>query len=168
MKKISVVFALLLMMGFASGVTAASLNWDSVPAGALTTSPNTRISAAYEFGNFTGAFTHTWNYSSLGTIPFHSVAHLIELFDEHIFISSIILDGNAMEWDDPNSRWFGSSAVSLNHILQLSGTVNAQGQGYLLSAAEAPIPAAIWLFGSALAGLLGISTRKTGTKALTA
>ncbi len=51
----------------------------------------------------------------------------------------------------------GSAAGS--HTLVFTGTGNGS-YGGAIAVAQTPIPAAIWLFGSALAGLTGMSRRK--------
>lgn len=163
MKKISVVFALLLMMGFAELAASATLTWDAMPAAThVTLDNNQTISATYGFGLFKGAFSHAYNFSSAN--PSHVVVYAIELLNENISISSISLDGIMMTFDTLNQRWQGLSTLSTTHSLQLTGNVDKIGQQYLVSAVSAvPIPAAIWLFGSAFAGLIGFSTRKKGS-----
>jgi len=56
---------------------------------------------------------------------------------------------------------FGPLAVGY-HVLSVSGEALAAARNYdfILGHTEVPIPAAVWLFGSALLGLTGISTRR--------
>jgi len=168
MKKISVVFALLMMMGFTQVAASATLTWGAMPgASHVTLDNNQTISAAYGFGVFKGGFSHAYNFSSVN--PSHVMAYAIELLNENISITSISLDGIMMTFDKLNQRWQGMGTLSTTHSLQLTGTVSAIGQQYLVSAVSAvPIPAALWLFGSAFAGLVGLSTRKVASKAITA
>lgn len=157
MKKISVVFALLMMMGFAGVASSATLTWGAMPGSAkITLDNNQTISATYGFGLLKGAFSHGYNFSSVN--PSHAVAYVIELLNESISISSISMDSMMVAFDAFNQRWQGLSTLSTTHSLQLTGIVGKVGQQYLVTAvSEVPIPAVIWLFVSALAGLIGIS-----------
>jgi len=84
MKKISVVFALLMMMGFTQVATSATLTWGAMPgASHVTLDNNQTISAAYGFGVFKGGFSHAYNFSSVN--PSHVVAYAIELLNENIW-----------------------------------------------------------------------------------
>jgi len=58
--------------------------------------------------------------------------------------------GNFLSSQDGGSSWFSTNQYSFDYA-SLNGTVSA-----------VPVPAAIWLFGSGLLGLVGISRRKTG------
>ncbi|NOT86460.1 MAG: hypothetical protein HOP02_17140, partial [Methylococcaceae bacterium] len=55
-----------------------------------------------------------------------------------------------------------------NYIFSVTGTVSAVEASYsgniqLSGASSVPVPAAVWLFGSALVGLMGVSGRKKKT-----
>lgn len=167
MKKISVVFALLMMLGFAGASSAATLSWTSLQAGASNTLDNdTTITAQYGFGSYTGGFSHDYSLSAAPASPV--LAFAIELLNENINIANITLDGVAMAWDNVQKRWFGTSLSAGAHTIHLDGSVTAKGQQYQLNVSSVPVPAAIWLFGSAIAGLIGFSRRKAGLNALTA
>lgn len=58
--------------------------------------------------------------------------------------------GKVLSSQDGGSSWFSSNQYGFDYA-SLNGTVSA-----------VPVPAAIWLFGSGLLGLVGISRRKTG------
>lgn len=170
MKKISVVLILLAMIGFANVATAATFNWDSLPPDTdVSLDHQSTVSASYGFGLNKGTFSHDYAFSSSGSsLPGQIHGLVIGLLNVHLGFNNLSIDGNAMTWDASNQRWFGLSDILLNHVLHVEGNVNAIGQGYLVTVSEAPIPAAIWLFGSALAGLMGFSTRKTRAKVLAA
>jgi glucose uptake protein GlcU len=81
-----------------------------------------------------------------------------------------------MLFDTLKRRWFGvTTSTDNHHIFHVVGLSTRRGQAYQLQGIEVqqtvvttPIPTTIWLFGSALAGLMGVSTRRKGFKALTA
>ena len=183
MKKISVVLALLMMMGFAGVASSANLSFGAVPLPVSNggspgsfesdTSGNT-IAGGFGFGHVGNvippvSFSHDWNFtSSDASAPV--LASLSELPHEKIDITNITFDGVKMGFDMVNQRWFGNGALSFAHILHVGGTVSAsEGTQYILNIStpsNVPVPAALWLFGSAILGLLGVSNRKKGLKAL--
>jgi hypothetical protein len=61
-----------------------------------------------------------------------------------------VFTGKILSSQDGGSSWFSSNQYGFDYA-SLNGTVSA-----------VPVPAAIWLFGSGLLGLIGISRRKTG------
>jgi len=157
MKKISVVFALLLMMGFAGGATASSFNWDSLPPGAVVHRDHlSTITASYDL-SVAGPFSHDYRFSDGGA---SHTGFVIGLSNENIQVANLSLDGNAMAWDMANQRWPDFRDVSFLHLLHIEGNVVGISEQHLVRISEMPIPAAIWLFGSALVSLLCISTHK--------
>jgi hypothetical protein len=174
MKKITAFLAVLMIVGFTGVVFAASLAWNTatMPVGSTITLDNSpTISASFGFGAslVNAIFSHTYNFTSSSNASV--LAQLIELPTEDIDIFSMTFDGVAMTFDSVNQRWFGFGANTFNHAILLNGTTHLEGSAYLVTASSVnnvPIPAAIWLFGSAIAGLMGISTRKTLAKSLVA
>jgi hypothetical protein len=98
-------------------------------------------------------------------------------------ISKIYRDGfdtdnttNVGKSDNYTSLWNFSTNYTFfkitagNHMVDANGNPFYQdSEGEIDSlAAATPIPAAIWLFGSALAGLVGVSRRKAGSEVLSA
>jgi probable HAF family extracellular repeat protein len=63
------------------------------------------------------------------------------------------------------SGWYLWWADDINDSGQIIGTGWHYGQqhAFLLTPAAVPVPAAIWLFGSGLLGLLGIALRRKET-----
>ena len=167
MNKISVVFALLMMLGFTGASSAAAiLNWTSLPTApsgqtvSNTADFDTDISASYGFGKGAASGTFSHDYSFASNPASSVITYAIELLNENILINSITLDSVALNWDSLNKRWFGISASAASHTIHLDGSFSKKSQQYQLNVSSVPVPAAIWLFGSALAGLVGVSRRK--------
>lgn len=168
------------MMGYSGVASAASVwNWDLVPDSpedqtTTTLNGDEAISANYGFGVFAGGFSHKWSFSS--GLDEQMDFYMNELRDENILIATITIDNVDMLFDTLKRRWFGvTTSTDNHHIFHVVGLSTRRGQAYQLQGIEVqqtvvttPIPAAIWLFGSALAGLMGVSTHRKGFKALTA
>lgn len=169
MKKMSIVLALLMLTGFTQAVFSATLTWGATPVGTtVTLDKGSVISASFGFGpSLIGdIFSHSYSFksSSLASV----LVRMIELPQENVDITKITYDGIAMSFDTVNQRWFGSGLNILDHSIQIMGSVDRAGSAYLLTAensiSNVPVPAAIWLFGSAFAGLIGVSKRKIVAK----
>ena len=63
---------------------------------------------------------------------------------------------------DPSSGWILADARDINELGQIVGwgTINGDTRAYLLTPTAIPIPAAAWLFGSGLLGLVGAARKK--------
>jgi probable HAF family extracellular repeat protein len=69
-----------------------------------------------------------------------------------------------------SAGWILRSAAGINDMGYIVGTTEANTllghedwHAFLLSPTPVPVPAAVWLFGSGLAGLVGLARRRTGT-----
>jgi hypothetical protein len=82
----------------------------------------------------------------------------------NLVFTKLLLDGISMEkvQDSFNTYWEASVSSAILHTFSISGkTLNAKaGRSFNLTATATPIPAAIWLFGSGLVGLVSILRRK--------
>ena len=67
-----------------------------------------------------------------------------------------VFTGKILSSQDGGSSWFSSNQYGFDYA-SFNGTVSAIG-----TVSAVPVPAAIWLFGSGLLGLIGISRRKAG------
>ena len=86
------------------------------------------------------------------------VAHAF-LYDE-----GVMYDLNSLI--DPASGWELAQALGINNSGQIVGVGYLNGSGaaaFLLTPTAVPIPAAIWLFGSGLLGLLGLVRQRKKT-----
>lgn len=60
------------------------------------------------------------------------------------------------------SAWSGNDRVALHELSHLSyAEIGNKGSFLIRDASVVPIPAAVWLFGSGLIGLIGVARRKT-------
>jgi hypothetical protein len=62
-----------------------------------------------------------------------------------------------------SGQYTALSGIAGTHTIAIDGSVLMahQGEQYTLSAVATPIPAAMWLFGTGLAGLLGMRRKKS-------
>jgi hypothetical protein len=72
-------------------------------------------------------------------------------------------------WTTWDVSQFNGQQLSINlsnlagFFLRVSGTVSGLQGGYQMRVEAIPVPAAVWLFGSALVGLAGFSRKKTSS-----
>ena len=169
MKK--VIFALVLLMGFmvAQTASAATLAWgantptgSSLAQGSFTAGLNndTAINGWFTFTNaFSGAFSHTYTLTSNPADDVYAFAITLPTTDFHI--NYVKLDGVNMPL--VSGQYTALSGIAGTHTIAIDGSVLKahQGEQYTLSAVATPIPAAMWLFGTGLAGLLGMRRKKS-------
>jgi hypothetical protein len=177
MKKFSAVFTLLMLTGFTGVVSSASLSFNpgQTPTGSsITDNAGSTISAQFGFGHDGTNFTHSYNFTSSDASS-TILAQVNQLPFDAINFTSITFDDVQMVLNSVTNTWLGNGKNTTDHSIVLMGNQVTEGSQYSLTANSSesapnavPVPAAIWLFGSALAGLLGIKTRKTNGNALTA
>jgi hypothetical protein len=163
MKKLLVVLSLVLA-SFSFQASAATLTWGAISG--TSTNATSGGDASSLFGSESGLRKGTvvnasWEFildvSNLVTINISS------LKVNPTWLTYVKLDGVAIpQIGGPlNGAWLFDSILSAgSHVITLGGTTNGPSSGYQLNV-QTPIPAAIWLFGSALMGLTGLSRRKT-------
>jgi len=112
--------------------------------------------------------------SHLGDVDGHIVPAHMGSGDSHDNKNSHF-GGHAMNHYWGNTSWFGNSEHAFDHgFLEGKnhswGSVHGHGDRCetIPPVAAVPVPAAIWLFGSALMGLVGLLSRNRGSKALVA
>jgi hypothetical protein len=156
-----------LVIGFSGLASAATLSWKDIqPKSTITDDDGPVLAIQYGFGNSTAPFSHSYSFLTDDPSTSSSV-YMNELLDEFITISSITLDGIAMTFDNATQRWFGTSVPGASeHFIKLSGDTSLRAQQYQIyvdstnGIGEIPIPGAVWLFGSALFGLIGLGRKK--------
>jgi len=177
MKKISVVFALVMSACFAGAAVSATMSFNpgQTPLGSnITDNSGSTISAQFGFGDDLGLnFAHDYNFTSSDATSIF-FAQVNQLPADGINFTSILFDSVGMSFNSLTNIWSGNGTSTLTHNIQLMGSSILEGSQYSLTANASegapnpvPIPAAIWLFGSALAGLMGVTKRKPIGKVLT-
>jgi len=168
-EKFSIVCALVMLTSFAGAAVSAttSFNLGETPLGSsITDNSGSTISAQFGFGDDqTFTFTHDYNFTSSDASSIF-FAQVNQLPADGINFTSILFDGVSMNFNALTNIWFGNGTSTLAHNIQLIGSQVVEGAQYSLTAnasaapSAVPVPAAIWLFGSALAGLMSVTTRK--------
>jgi hypothetical protein len=166
---------------FSIQVQAATLNWNK--AGSIIESSGFRsqetepdkqtLTGGIDFNAAQGPITDTWAFTLNGAnaagIAVSSL--VIEFTNDQMDVGSITLDGNLFTADNGTVNLWTSNAtlddgvhfVTLNGInvldeaAQYDIKISVVGDG--LSAV--PVPAAVWMFGSGLIGLVSFSRRKS-------
>ncbi len=162
MKKVLVIFGLL-MAAFSFQTSAATLSWVG---NSGTVSPQTSGSSPFSlFGEDGGINKNslinadwTFNLSSASTV----FINISSLKVKPTWLSNVTLNGNVIPQNvaaDVGSWLFQGFLAAGDHTIHLGGIANGNNSGYQMNV-QTPIPAAVWLFGSALMGMMGISRRK--------
>ncbi len=158
MKKLLLVVSLVLS-AFSFQANAATIPLTSVPGGYLGSFNATK----------SGAFIDTWTFE----VPFISAISASATSSKATFGAKIIgaingltatLNGVALKLTTEGT----SKELSIDNLLSNAGTqtliisgTSAGSYGGSIAVAQTPIPAALWLFGSAFMGLFGVSRRKS-------
>jgi hypothetical protein len=155
-------------------INAATLAWVSTPPSSAVqtvtaTNPDSQHLGGFVnfLSNISSPFTHTWTYQLNGS-QFVDNA-VIEIFDNSMVITSVKLDGNILADVVQGSGTFatrlwtlpGNLAGGLHSLVLDFASAKINGQYNVIVSTVVPVPAAIWLFGSALLGLVGFSRRKS-------
>jgi len=167
MKKMYLIFAALGMFMFAN-VEAATLSWGTFdPAFTSTKLTDSTdpylIRASAQVGD-EESITGSWNFTinTLGTAVTKIVVGLSPNFAGSV--SDLSFNGGVFsDWiENPIGQFIWTGwATSVNPIvLSVTGEIEDH-MDITVYGVNAPIPAAIWLFGSALMGLFGVSRRKS-------
>jgi hypothetical protein len=167
MKKI--VFTLILVIGcmVAQTTSAAVMKWVSTGTATDVLGNETdALSLHQDILNKKGLFTYTYKFTvTPGAETNGTFTRLTTGKDAaNLVFTKLLLDGISMEkvQDSFNTYWEASVSSAILHTFSISGkTLNAKaGRSFNLTATATPIPAAIWLFGSGLVGLVSILRRK--------
>ncbi len=167
MKKIVLVLSLaLLSLSFQAN--AATLSWASTPATA-STSGSTSDQLVGSYGNFIPKGTilnDNWKFNLANTAVATIELNVLEFLNS-TFNILVTLDGNLLTFT--NGLWSFADILSAGeHTINISGKVVRKNGNLNLSVGtvpQVPVPAALWLFGSAVLGILGFKTRNKSTSA---
>jgi hypothetical protein len=167
MKKM--MFALVVLMGVvcAQTASAAVLTWESaISSGTDVSGSGTdSIDVTQHLALQKGSFSYTYQLSSSANTVLYLMNSLSSpKHSDGISFSSVILDGVELtdfSHDSKSWSWEGQSLSAGLHTITLNGLSNDKfAKSFELTVNAVPVPAAIWLFGSGIAGLVGFSRRK--------
>ncbi|ESS73575.1 hypothetical protein MGMO_16c00090 [Methyloglobulus morosus KoM1] len=176
MKIISVFFALM-MMGFGSSATASRLTSDTEQVGSHLSDVDSYTVTAFigsGHSHVNEMFSHSHNFRS--NMAFPTLALLNErTHQQDANVKNSHFDDPVMNHNRPDYGWPGNSGHAFDHSF-LEGENHSWGSAHehgdhcdnIPPVAAVPVPAAIWLFGSALMGMVGLVSRNRGSKALAA
>jgi hypothetical protein len=160
MKKYIQIIILLLASFVSININAATLNWVSVPAGFSSNGPsaNGTIQSSKLF-NAAEVFDVTWTFKDIDTPPSPSLfSSLTFNLGTNFTIDLIQLNGATVATGIINS--FSGLLLAGNNTLRIKGGVIGQVDNLDVRITPTPIPAAAWLFGSALLGIGGLASRR--------
>jgi len=173
-KMIKLIMLGAMVFGIGSGIANAAL----ITGGMGVTGSYTADSTTFTFGSASGTsgtdiLGTTVGFGTAGTVveandtinydTFSSLADILEIGGWQFDMSTLIV-GSESTFD--RLKFSGTGLVSGNgyDITDVTWdlSANATGSSYSMSitAAVVPVPAAVWLFGSGLLGLVGIARRK--------
>jgi hypothetical protein len=160
MKKLLVILSLA-MAAFSFQASAAGLSWITTPATAIITDNGPQILNGDRLGIAKGTVVNdhwAFHLDNAGQILLGVTAQ------PEGWLTSVLFSGGALDFVNNliNDTWsFHGILAAGDYTIDLSG-ISPRGGKYNIQV-QTPIPAALWLFGSALLGLTGISRRKSVT-----
>ena len=177
MKK--VIFALFLAV-FAQNVFAANMAWDvaNSTSGLTLGAAGNKVITAYKDINDGEGYTdsdHVYNFAFTLAKPTVANSVALEFANADFVVKSVsLLESPTLSFvfsvDGSNGKWSLANTVlgaGLHTIRAVVNTAVGGGQ-FNVKVHAVPVPAAVWLFGSALMGLVGVSRRRVSAKGLTA
>jgi len=154
------------MAGAATAPLISIVNTDSTGGGiTYDNNPGTPGAAIAGHVQISGIFSDEWTVTLDPAAATFNVSTSNPLFTS--FTSDYSYDGsiwstfdNLVTTDDDQKYSTVISSVS-KFFVRVSGQASGTANSYDLRVSAVPIPAAVWLFGSALMGLVGVSRRKS-------
>jgi hypothetical protein len=172
MKKIMLYLSLaVLLLSFQT--QAATLSWVSTP---NTTGhvANTAGSSAdglvgtYAGGIAAGAIHDTWVFNVADASAVNALINVQEFINSTVGLT-VKLDGALLNFDVGGLWSFSGFLLAGNHTISLDGSVRnisrTTKSNVSIGIGSVPVPAAFWLFGSALLGAFGLKSRNKSTLA---
>jgi len=157
---------------FAMQVSAATLNWTGTTATTYGAVPSsTEINAAANFVGPAASASYDFTFEVLGG-SLVATSLVTEFVATDFSVSSVAISGTGITGNNYFTdlgvvgrlqSWSLSPALLLttgNYTITAIMEVMAPGN-FNINVSSVPVPAAVWLFGSALMGLFGVSRRKS-------
>ena len=143
-------------------VNAANLDWDqsASPAGATFKDFDTVLMSDIDIGAAT-SFDYTWSFLDSVAPVFAGVSSTFTFnFIGNFIISQVIYNGVQIANTAVSGFSSTINAVGVNNTLRIVGSTTTVGNNLDVRIQATPIPGAVWLFGSALLGLGGLTSRR--------
>ncbi len=155
MKKLLVILSLAFAaVSFQAG--AATLDWVSTPAGSFATkNDDWNLFGTQQNIHANTTVSDDWTFNVTGS-------GIVSIFASNVpvWVSEFTLDGVDILADAFGASGFLSAVLTGQHTVHVAGITGPKGfSGYQFTV-HTPIPAAVWLFGSALMGMMGVTRRK--------
>lgn len=172
MKKIILVLSLVIA-SMSTQTHAATLSWISTP---NTTGhvANTAGSSAdglvgtYTGGIAPGAIHDNWVFNIADATAVNALINVQEFINSTVGLT-VKLDGSLLNFDAAGLWSFSDFLFAGDHTISLDGSVKnltrTTKSNVNISIGTVPVPAAFWLFGSALLGAFGLKSRNKSTSA---
>jgi len=135
---------------------AATLDWLRIPAkGSVVGSSSNEL-----VGDYANKVGKTIDNSWLFSISDLSKVQIdINEFSDQFLALTVTLDNVLLNFSNGDWSFLGALKPG-KHKLNIKGVSSKKGQNIGIDIAAIPVPATIWLFGSALLGLMGVSRLK--------
>jgi len=164
MKKLLLVLSLAFAV-ISFDASAATLSWVSKPTKGVTTgSTAAGLLGSYGAGLKNGAINDNWVFNIADAAMVNIILNVQEFINSTVNLT-VKLDGVLISFDNAGLWSFNGAETAGNHTINIFGTVKNNGTtksniDINVGQSAVPVPGAIWLFGSALLGLVGLRTGK--------
>jgi hypothetical protein len=164
MKKLLLVLSLAFAV-ISFDASAATLSWVSKPkAGTTAGSTTAGLLGSYTKGLKNGSINDNWVFNIADVAMVNIILNVQEFVNSTLNLS-VKLDGALISFDGAGLWSFNGLEGAGNHTISIVGTILNQGStksniNINVGQSAVPVPGAIWLFGSALLGLVGLRSGK--------
>ncbi len=162
MKKLLQLSLLLSIYICSINVNAANLDWDAAPLGSTNKDFDLVLKSNVDIDSAT-AFDYSWTFSDSSAKPLPSFRATFTYNDianftiDHVYYNGVEIAATALA--------SLSNSLNLVNTIRIMGSTIGVGNELDVRIQATPIPAAVWLFGSALLGLGSLSSRRKSSLA---